>query len=175
MLECLFSLMIDRLGHGQYRQRAAAHSCLAAAGALARPALEGAENHPVPEVRARVAELLGRWEAERLWEQAGRLRPTSWPRTPWLSLNLPPLDGSYLSQARRKASGKGQGAPDWPEYRLATRLWVYAQLRQRRPTAEIVEGLDRMAAEERRWIESQGKLRTPQVRLPEGVTWQRPR
>src|SRR5262249_39684862 len=129
--------------------------------------------HPVPEVRARVAELLARWEEERLWEQAGRLRPTSWPRTPWLCLHLPPpQDGNYLSQARRKASGKGQGAPDWPEYRLATRVRAHARLRERRPTAEIVEALDRMADEERRWIESQGKHQTPPIQLPEGVKWQ---
>jgi hypothetical protein len=158
VLDCVLTLLIDRLGHPLYAQREAAHRCLAAAGVLARPALERAQAHSNPEVRARVEQLLARWQERILWEQSGLILPTEWPRTPWLS--LPRYGGSgYLAQARRKLPAKGCGAPDWPEYRAATRLWVLSQLRQRRPRDEIVAELDRMADEERRWILEHNKVR----------------
>ncbi len=156
LLDCVFALLVDRLGDARYCRREMAHRCLAAAGPLARPVLERADNHPTPEVRERVRRLLARWEEERLWEQADRIRPTSWPRTPWLLLPDHGAYGGYLQLARRKGAGTGYGAPDWPEYRLATRLWVRSQLWQRRPTAEIVEELDRMAEHESRWLAQHG-------------------
>jgi hypothetical protein len=158
VLDCILTLLIDRLGHPRYAQRQAAHRRLAAAGALVRTALERAQAHPNAEVRVRVEQLLAPWQEQRLWVQSGRIRPTVWPHTPWLS--LPQYGGSgYLAQARKKLPAKGRGAPDWPEYRAATRLWVLSQLRQRRPRDEIVAELDRMADEEWRWILEHNKAR----------------
>jgi hypothetical protein len=71
----------------------------------------------------------------------------------------------YLALAR--SGGAQTGAPDWTEYREATRHWVRGCLLQRRPVEEIRAELDRMAVEERGWILRNGANYNPPLKLPE--------
>lgn len=164
MLNCLLSLSVDQLGHRCYRRRADAQQFLAAYGRLAIPYLERAEKHADPEVARRAAILLDRYTEEIMDRRSRTIMPTSWPRRPWLTL----YDGSvthYLSEARTHV--KATGAPDWPEYREATRLWIRSLLLQRRPVEEIRNELDRMATEERWWILQNGANYRPPLKVPQ--------
>jgi hypothetical protein len=163
-LDCLLSFSVDQLGHRSYQRRAEAHHVLAACGRLAIPYLERAERRGDPEVARRAAILLERYADEMVDRRSRAILPTNWPRRPWLAL----YDGSvthYLSQARTHV--KATGAPDWPEYREATRLWVRSLLLQRRPVEEILNELDRMATEERWWILQNGANYNPPLKLPQ--------
>jgi hypothetical protein len=164
VLDCVLSLSVDQLGDRSFRRRAAASHRLAACGRLAVPHLQRAENHADPEIARRVAVLLGPYADEIADGKSREFLPTNWPRRPWISLYDYSIS-TYLSQARETV--KKTGAPDWPEYREATRLWVRSALLQRRPHGEIQSELDRMATEERWWIIQHGANYNPPIQLPQ--------
>lgn len=168
LLLLLPSPLIERLGHRSYKVRAAAHHSLAAMGRLALPQLErSAREHPDCEVRERCACLLRPYAYEIAEHRARQIKPTRWPRIPWLAL----YDGrmmEFLAKSRHRLPLERLGAPNWREYREATLLWLRSQLLQRRPVAEIVEELDRMATEERAWISANGKNYNPPIPMPKG-------
>lgn len=159
----IMAVLVAMLGSPHYRGRAAAHRALEGVGRAAIPCLERAAGHPDPEVARRAGILLGRYADEIADRRSRDILPTSWPRRPWLALYDGTASG-YLADARKRFKVTGQ--PDWPEYREATRLWVRAQLTQRRPVDEIRGELDRMAAEERWWIVKNGKDYKPPIELP---------
>jgi hypothetical protein len=164
LLDCVLSLTVEGLGDRSYRRRDAAHQALASCKRLAVPYLQRAEQHPNPEVARRVAILLEPYAEEIADTHSHAIKPTNWPRRPWLSLYDCPVT-HYLAQAREHI--KATGAPDWPEYREATRLWVRSLLLQRRPVEEIQSELDRMATEERWWILQNGANYNPPIKLPQ--------
>jgi hypothetical protein len=164
LFDCALTLHIDRLGDRNYTRRECAHRQLSAWGRLAVPYLQRAEHHPDPEVQRRAAILLAPYDTELADLRSHLLKPTSWPRRPWLSGCPGPLT-HYLSEARRYVPSTGP--PEWPEYREATRLWVRSLLLQRRPLDEIILELDRMAAEERWWILQYGANYNPPLKVPQ--------
>jgi hypothetical protein len=163
VLECALSANVEQLGDRSYRRREEAHRALADFGRLAVPHLEKAQASPNPEIARRATLLLGPYEVEIADRRSRELMPTDWPRRPWLDLPEYAM-GHYLSLARSETSKSG--APDWPEYREATRLWVRGCLLQRRPVEEIRSELDRMAEEERSWILRNGANYNPPLKLP---------
>jgi len=164
LLDCVLSLTVEQLGDRSYRRRDAAHHALASCKRLAVPHLQRAEGHPNPEVARRAAILLEPYADAIADNRSHAIMPTSWPRRPWLSLYDCPVT-PYLAQARTQV--KTSGAPDWPDYREATRLWVRSMLLQRRPVEEIRNQLDRMASEERWWILQNGANYNPPIKLPQ--------
>ena len=164
VLDCVLSLSVDQLGDRSYRRRDSAQHHLAACGRLAVPHLQRAEYHPDPEIARRAAILLGPYADEIADQRANGFMPTDWPRRPWISLYDCSVS-TYLSRAREAI--KTTGAPDWPEYREATRLWVRSALLQRRPAEEIQSEIDRMATEERWWIIQNGANYNPPIQLPQ--------
>jgi hypothetical protein len=164
VLDCALSLTVDRLGDRSYARREGAQQRLGAWGRLAIPHLHRAEAHPDPEVARRVAILLAPYAREIADARSYQILPSQWPRRPWLTL----YNGSvshFLTEGRSHVTATG--APDWPEYREATRLWVRSQLLQRRPVEEIRGELDRMAAEERWWILQHGANYNPPLKVPQ--------
>lgn len=167
LLPLAMNPLVSRLGHPSWRTREAAHKSLAALGRLAVPSLEAAAaSHPSAETRSRCLCLLRPFCAELADRDSYAVLPTSWPRRPWLNLYDSPIT-HYLASARGLLTVPA-GAPDWAEYREGTRLWVASQLLQRRPLAEIIATLDRLAAAERAWIEANGRNYRPPITLPKG-------
>jgi len=155
---------VERLGHRDYRVRAAAQRALASWGRLALPALErAAQSHPSAEVRARCACLLRPYAYELADRDSRAVLPSRWPRLPWIDPGC--IGGSHHFFG---AATPGDAAPDWPRWREATRLWVRSQLLQRRPRAEIVRTLDELAGAERDWIIRWGANYSPAITLPKG-------
>lgn len=133
-LAALIELLLAQLGHPAYRQREAAHRALAALGRRARPALETAECHHDPEVRQRVKLLQEPWAEEDAERDSYNPK---WGPLPWLRCEKT-LQDRMFTEASQRVCG-------WIE---ATRLWLKAQLLQRRPHAAIRRDLEAMRANE---------------------------
>lgn len=152
--------LIDRLALPRFRDRAAAHRALASLGRLALPALErAARSHPSAEARARCAVLLRSfaWEiADR--DSRGLLPEGDAPVFSWAA-----LEDEHERWLREAWEGRQEGRErdqdghhedpvgaalfDPTAHREAVRLWIRAQLLQRRPPGEIRAEIERLRRE----------------------------
>lgn len=159
--------LLAQLGSPAYRTRAAAHRHLHALGRLALPALERGTRSPCPERAERCRRLLAPYAVELADRDSYHVRPTRWPRLPWLWVFRTWSEkDQFVAEARR--SMRTTGSPDWPEYREATRLWVRSQLLQRVPLREIRRELDRMVQEEIFWLRANAHRYNPPLKIPAG-------
>ncbi len=143
-------LIVGQLGHRSFPRREAAQRLLAAMGPCARSCLEASTSHPDPETRRRV-ELLQRpaWvqaNAEAKVQRLGKL--------PWIHEYAvgDTAFARYLLEGQTWTLPSKQGAPEWLEYREATRRWAVAQWLQKRPRRDILADLAIMRAEEKSWL-----------------------
>jgi hypothetical protein len=70
----------------------------------------------------------------------------------------------FVAQARDKIGRKGP--PDWEDYRLATELYLHHLFLNQHSLEQAIELLDRMAAQEEKWIAENGKNYSPPVKMP---------
>lgn len=170
MLMLLPLPLTEQLASKSYKTRAVANNSLACLGRLAIPTIEyQSKSHKDPEVRARCRGLLSPYVYELAARDSLKILPRDYPRLPWFHCECFFYEewGQYMDTARHLC-GSITGAPNWPEYRLATRLWLISQLVQRRPMPEILNRLDEMANVEINWIRENGHTYTPQITLPKG-------
>jgi hypothetical protein len=163
-------IFISQLGSPSFHKRELAMQALNQMAPLIVPYLEAAHAHPDPEVARRVHLVLASYyekAADHLLKEA---KPTSWPRMPWIDM-LPKdypdradVIEYFVALARDKIGRKGP--PDWEDYRLATELLMHDLLRRRHTLKQVVELLDRMAAQEQKWIAENGKNYSPPVQMP---------
>lgn len=148
---------ISYLDHPQYRlrEKAQAHLAkriLAPDGFLLAQQLEYAAGLPQPEIARRARLLL----AQFYW-----LEPTNYLVMPWIDMlpedwpNRKALIEHYLYHARQLLDTSYYRA-DWPDYRLATSLYVYDLLRQGMPRHAVLQMLDTMVEREKAYRQTRG-------------------
>lgn len=153
--------VVPLLGHPRWRVReSAAHALTAAFLADEErllPLVRAAAADPDPEVADRAAGFLALYH---------RLLPTGYPVLPWLD-SLPPhyedrqgIISKYMSQV---GWGCWAGAPDFPAYREATRLFVADLFAAGKTKAEVRRVLDGMVPGDRLQV-----ARNPGWRLADG-------
>ncbi|GBD36002.1 hypothetical protein HRbin36_01119 [bacterium HR36] len=148
---------ISHLGHPQYRWREKAQAELtarisAADGFFLALHLEYAAQSPHPEIARRARLVVGQF----YW-----LEPSNYLAMPWI--DMLPEDWSdrkaiiehYLYRARQMLDTSYYRA-DWPDYRLATSLYVHDLLRQGMPRHLVQQLLDIMVAREIAYRQSRG-------------------
>ncbi|MCS7167921.1 MAG: hypothetical protein RMI91_02890 [Gemmatales bacterium] len=148
---------ISRLNHEEFRVRQQAHDQLAARilesdGYLLALQLEHVALSSCPEAARRARLLL----AQFYW-----LEPTSYLVMPWIDM-LPEdwperkaVIETYLGRARQLLDTSYYRA-DWPDYRLATTLYVSDLLRQGMPRLMVQRLLDAMVEREIAYRQSRG-------------------
>ncbi len=163
-------ILITELGSPSYHNREHAMQALNQMAPAILPYLESARLHPDLEVSQRSSIVLTSYYEQAAEQLIKRARPTNWPRMPWIDM-LPKdypdranVIEYFVAQARDKIGRKGP--PDWEDYRLATELLAYDLLLNQHTLDQTVEVLDRMAAEEQKWISENGKNYTPTVESP---------
>lgn len=167
-------VLITQLGAPSYRQRVRAMNRLEPIVPAVAPYLEAATQHRDPEIARRASSLLAHYYQSVADQLSEQVRPAHWPRTPWLDM-LPPdypdrqvIVSFYLSAAQRKIGP--HGPPEWDDYRLATRLYLRQLIMDRRRLDEVHLLLDRMAEQERQWIQQNGIRYSPPVPMPVPLT-----
>lgn len=143
--------LTEQLGAKDYRTRDSAHRAVAAMAAIAHPGLGLASDHPSAEVRERVQRLRAPWALEMADEKSRRILPRNYGKMPWIHDDVVyyRLMYHYLNEARRTIAKTG--APEWLEYREATRLLVRSMIYQKRPRREILDMLDALVFKEIDW------------------------
>ncbi len=140
----------------RFRVREAVTKGITALGPLARPALLRGLTDSRAEIAARSRWALSLIDYAResyCWKRSGDLLPRGWSHLPWLSLERgyddPAIQG-YLTVAYQQgvASGWRSG---WPDWRLATRVWVANHLRDYNAEPWLRDELNRMAWCEAGW------------------------
>ncbi len=139
--------IVLRLGSASFAEREAATADLRVMGDAAVPLLRAASVHEDPEIRRRAVGLLYDWR--------GSFRPTTQREMPWLDM----LPAGHEDRQRRidecvgKARGMvlSPGGMDWPEYRLATEHFIDVMIEQGKSRREVIELLDKMAANEQEY------------------------
>jgi hypothetical protein len=166
----LAAVLITQLGAPRYRDRAQASHNLYQLSPVVLPFLEAARDHGDLEVSRRSTIILSTYYASVADRLADQAKPSHWPRMPWLDM-LPPdypdrkaIIDFYLQQAQTKVGRKGP--PDWPDYRLATHLYVRGLFLEQNRPHEVRRLLDRMAEAERSWLEQNGKKYSPPLEVP---------
>ncbi len=158
ILDIVAAVLVCGLGDDSFATREAC-SVAAAQCEWVQPYLMAARQSPDIEVARR---------AERLTEDAERrltvalirsLTPPGFDRWPWLDYSLDqvasgPVVGLYLGRVNERCGWII--AEHWPNYRLATELYVRDQLRAGTPFATLREQMHRGAAKEREWRVGQG-------------------
>lgn len=148
---------ICQLSHRQYAIRVTAHQQLARRvrdtdGVLTVHLLEEALQSSHPEVVRRARDLLAHFYS---------LEPSDYAAMPWID-QLPDywpdrkaIVETYLYRARQLLD-TGYYQADWPDYRLATSLYVYDLLRQGVPRQSVLQLLDIMVEQEKEYRRSRG-------------------
>lgn len=151
--ELLLAVLVLQLGANDFAARERASAALRALGEPVVPALWRATNHDDPEVRRRAVMLLDDWR--------NTFRPSCGSPTPWLDM-LPQdyperqtVIQTYLDIVRNAGLPVAGGA-DWPKYRVATELWIDAQMVAKARRADVVRILDQMMVREQEYRRRQG-------------------
>lgn len=149
----LLAALLSLLGHEDYATREKASEALARAGLAAEPVLLVGSRCPDAEVKARCRALLARLARERLDADLASLRAglagKGYDAWPWID-SLPPENRPWaVSHYLACSTAPVRGAPDWPEYREATRLWVQDSLAAGEPKAVLEALLAEMVERER--------------------------
>jgi hypothetical protein len=152
------------LGSPSWHTREAAHHALAARPD-AVPCLRAAACCTNPEVAGRAQQILRihhHANADRLTAQI-----TQWPWIDALSWGHEDRDvilSHYLDKGR-KAIGWGS-APDWTDYRWATRLYVRDLYRDGANPETVRAMLEQMTKNQMDWIGQSGRNYTPPIEVP---------
>lgn len=162
--EAIVAALITLLGSADYRQREAATVALTKMAGDACNQLMLAERDVKKDCeRARRASLiLDRYYADNAGTMlTAIIRIRGLKKLPWLDdcewdkscrsrhLNLANQLADKLQVSRF--------APDWNNFRLATRLYLEDMLHHRATSQQIVEEMDRLRAAEKEWIRVRGK------------------
>lgn len=148
---------ISHLGQPEFHRREKAHAELAARilapdGFLLAHQLDYAAHSSQPEIARRARLLL----AQFYW-----IEPTNYLAMPWIDMlpddwpNKKAIVESYLYRARQLLDTSYYRA-DWPDYRLATSLYVYDLLRQGTPRYHVQQMLDVMVEREKVYRQTRG-------------------
>jgi hypothetical protein len=156
--ELLFAILLSNLGAEDYGRRQAAHRVLQQVAPLAVHRLQIAEKSSDREVATRARQLLNRYYADSAATWARHLTAERDDEFPWIA-DIPSEHTSgalpyYLDIARGQL--EKQGPPNWPEYRLATRLLVQDLYTRRVSQRDILLLLSELAESERQWIDKNG-------------------
>lgn len=147
ILDSLIALLIAHLGHDSYWQRERAYRALAVLAPLATEQLERASKDADPEVRQRAWTLYRPMHEQRMEKVAFALRGGEMP---WLHLHDSYELHYWIEQAEKQYSAPGVG-PDWPNYRMAAKLWAKGRLLAGWTVGQVNGELERMAEEEKTW------------------------
>jgi hypothetical protein len=145
-------VLLTLLGHPSFTVREAAHAELARLAPLIWPLLAAREDAADAEVAAHCRTLVDeQWPKLSITERqeiVGKLRPAGWEKLPWLS-SLQQWNSYYLDRAT--TAGFVNGAPDWPAYREATRLWLLDMAEAGYTPRQLQPLLETMADGDREW------------------------
>ena len=150
---------VELMGHRSWHVREAAVRRASSLGYFSSRKLRiAARGHPSAEVRRRCGDALCRWYTV----LPTRYPMRTYPRISFLPFPPPPQDWLPVhrlgnSYAKRAFAEVGRGPYD-TDLRYATQLYVCDLLDAGTPRAAIVDLLNRMAEDERRWW-----LRTPRA------------
>ena len=151
-------VLLTLLGHPSFTVREAAHAELARLAPLIWPLLAACEDAADPEIAAHCRSLVGQqWPKLSITERqaiVSTLRPAGWEKLPWLS-SLQHWNSGYLDRA--SSAGFPNGAPDWPAFREATRLWLLDMAEAGYTPRQLQPLLETMADGEREWCRKNGK------------------
>jgi hypothetical protein len=158
LVDLLLFLAVEGFDAPRWSCRERASRWVERCGALAVPHLERGLAHPSLEVRRR-CELLLRPHAARLALRDADALLAAHGSTPWVCDGSSPWSGWLLTHTmsalvRVESEHLPRGAPDWAEYRRATRRWVAGQLIAREPPAAILAAVQGMAEAEAEWHRS---------------------
>ncbi len=163
-------VLIAQLGAPRYRDRAEASHRLLQLTPVVLPYLEAARAHPDLEVSRRSSIIVANYYGSVADQLAGKVKPAHWPRLPWLDMlpanhpNRKAVIDYYLHQAQQRVGRRGP--PDWPDYRLATQLYVYELFLDQHRPEEVQVLLDQMASAERSWLLQNRSKYTPPLEVP---------
>jgi hypothetical protein len=143
LADLLLFLAVEALDAPRWACRDRAYRWVAGCGAWAVSHLERGLSHPSLEVALRDADALLAAHGSTPWVCDG-----SSPWSGWL------LTHTMSALVRVESEHLPRGAPDWAEYRRATRRWVAGQLIAREPPAAILAALAGMAEAEAEWHRS---------------------
>lgn len=163
-------VLITQMGSPRYREREIANCKLQQLSPLVIEHLKAARDLEDAEISLRAAHLVARYFDEVADELSKRIRPTKWPRLPWLDM-LPqdhPDRQQVIQQFVREAQERigRKGPPDWPDYRLATQLYVHRLFQMQHHPEQVRRMLDAMAEQEREWIIRNRNKYSPPLELP---------
>jgi hypothetical protein len=151
ILQTSFLLAINQLDDASFRKREAAHEYLTRTIAFSWPAVLVHADNPTHEIARRCYSLVSRVPENQYWDYAGRIFLRHCTRHPWLNLvdedGYIDTDGMRLfidSALRRLGMKRVSSGGDWPEYRVATRIWIDYCLREELPLEHIKAELNRM-------------------------------
>lgn len=147
LLSGLIGLLVQQMGDESYRKRELAHQALRPMTWAAAYQLEQAANHHDAEIALRSARLYAPIREQKLERVAFTLRP----KMPWLYLPDSYELHYWVEFAEKQYKAPG-GGPDWPNYRMATKLYTKQLLLFGRSTDEIQALLDHMEQMELDWI-----------------------
>ena len=128
-MDVLYAILIALLGSPSFATREAATEALAAQYP-ALPHLQAAARSPDPEVAFRAGRLVERHRAVLADAWIARQGKLPWMDSmPRDSADITDLVSHYVELARpRVAVDNNHSGPDWPAYREATRLWLWARI-----------------------------------------------
>jgi hypothetical protein len=147
LIHGLLGLLVQQLGDDSYRKRDLAHKFLKPIAWLAAEHLEQATRHHDAEIATRAGKLYAPIREHKCEQVAFTLRP----KMPWLYLADSYQQHFWIERAEKQYGAPG-GAPDWPNYRVATKLYAKQLLLDGRALSEIHILLDHMQHAELDWI-----------------------
>ena len=147
------AILIAGLGSDDFRVREHCHRHLVKSGSAAMMQLQVAAKSKDRERATRAGQIIYSWRLANKDRMAATFLPPRHVQFPWILCTMAEVDGDcYLAIARRR--GFATTAPDWEDYREATRLAVGDLWSDGMPDSEIRRLLNCFRFEERRWLES---------------------
>src|SRR5262249_15824585 len=128
-----------------FRKREAAHKALRSAAEVCVLHLAAATKHPDAEIAVRAARLYERFRIKKI----ERLGDALCPKWPGINLGGFDVQAYWLDQARAQAPA----GSDWPDWRLATRLYARHRLLHGASISEVRAEIACMAAVEREFVQ----------------------
>jgi hypothetical protein len=170
-----FLVLLLQLGDPDFHKREQAHLALEALAPVTLQQLTWGAKHRDLEIARRCQIIVDRQYRRIAPLVARKIRPTSYPRVPWIS-ELPQdwpqrfqIGDSYHQRALDHPQGPRPGPPDYNDYRFATVLMMEDLICIEKWTPEkLTKLLDQMVIGEKQWIAEHGKNCLPRIEEPKG-------
>jgi hypothetical protein len=166
-------VLVQKLGSDDFLTREKAQVLLAAHVPASIPAITKGTKSEDPEVTARCVALLKKW----LWDTAEK-KVESLQVSIWKQHKLPWIDGlppdypdrddimEYYLDVADSLIGRQRCAPDYPSYRLATKIYLLDLFKAGAGEQKVQKLIDAMALRDVQWIETYGVASSPEVPMP---------